>query len=56
MSNIYIIPQEYSIHLHHVRPRFKDDIENVLLFMADEIAKLPEMEEKLFNEFFKRIK
>jgi len=37
----YNIPEKYYYRLHHVRPRFKGDIENVLLFMATEISKLP---------------
>ena len=40
---MYVIPNEYYIRLHHVRPRFKDDIENVLIYMATEIAKLSEL-------------
>lgn len=37
---IYKVPDEYYFRLHHVRPRFKDDVENVLLYMAEEILKL----------------
>jgi Restriction endonuclease BpuJI - N terminal/Domain of unknown function (DUF3883) len=45
----YRTPAEYYFRLHHVRPRFKSDVENVLLFMANEISKIP----KLPNEQFK---
>lgn len=45
----YKTPVEHYFRLHHVRPRFKGDIENVLLFMATEIAKLPEMPSADFN-------
>jgi hypothetical protein len=38
--NLYRIPQEYYLRLHHVRPRFKDDVENVLFYMANEIYKI----------------
>lgn len=38
---MYKVPDEYYIRLHHVRPRFKNDIENVLIYMAGEISKLP---------------
>jgi hypothetical protein len=38
----YIIPEEYFFRLHHIRPRFKGDIEDVLLFIATEISKLPD--------------
>ncbi len=34
----YTIPSEYYFRLHHVRPRFKGDIENVLIYMAEEIT------------------
>jgi hypothetical protein len=37
---MYQTPNDYFFRIHHVRPRFKGDIENVLLFMATEIAKL----------------
>ncbi len=40
---MYKIPDEYYIRLHHCRPRFKGDIENVLIYMAEEISKLPEL-------------
>ena len=45
----YKIPKEYFFRLHHVRPRFKGDIENVLLFMATEISKLPTSDTQCFN-------
>ena len=34
------IPEEYYFRLHHVRPRFKSDIENVLIYMAEEITSI----------------
>lgn len=45
---MYKVPEEYYFRIHHVRPRFKGDIENVLLFMATEISKMEEMPEKEF--------
>ena len=45
----YSIPNEYYYRLHHVRPRFKGDIENVLLFMATEISKLPRLPQGEFT-------
>lgn len=36
----YKIPQEYYFRLHHVRPRFKGDIENVLIYIAEEISSI----------------
>lgn len=47
---IYNTPEEYYFRLHHVRPRFKNDIESVLLFMASEISRFSKMNEQLFNE------
>jgi len=46
----YTIPEEYYFRLHHIRPRFKNDVENVLIFMASEIAKLEQEDYKLFKE------
>ncbi|MEG1143844.1 MAG: DUF3883 domain-containing protein [Clostridium sp.] len=39
----YNIPNEYFFRIHHVRPRFKGDIENVLIYMAEEISALGEL-------------
>lgn len=46
---MYITPPEYYYRLHHVRPRFKGDIENVLIYMATEIAKLPKQKAEEFK-------
>ncbi len=46
-KNSYQIPSEYFFRLHHVRPRFKNDVEEVLLYVATSIAdigKLPKKE------------
>lgn len=40
---MYNVPEEFYIRLHHCRPRFKGDIENVLIYMATEISKIPEL-------------
>lgn len=37
---MYHIPSEYYLRLHHCRPRFKSDVENVLLYMAQECTKI----------------
>lgn len=39
----YKIPDEYYFRIHHVRPRFKGDIENVLIFMAEELVAIGEL-------------
>lgn len=51
---IYKIPDEYCFPIHHVRPRFKNDMENVLLYMARCCASLKnlpmeEYKERLFS-------
>ena len=50
MKKIYETPQEYFFRLHHIRPRFKNDVENVLFYMATEIAKLKPEEHEAFNQ------
>lgn len=39
----YKIPSEYYFRIHHVRPRFKGDIENVLIYMAEKITQVGEL-------------
>lgn len=47
---IYDVPNEYYFRIHQIRPRFKDDVENVLIYMATEIAKLSSSEKEPFSE------
>ncbi|WP_442598620.1 protein NO VEIN domain-containing protein [Neobacillus sp. D3-1R] len=35
---LYSVPSQYFFRLHHPRPRFKNDIENVLIYFATEIT------------------
>ncbi len=37
---MYNVPAEYYFRIHHVRPRFKNNIENVLIFVAEEIKRI----------------
>lgn len=37
----YQVPNEYWHRIHFVRPRFKSNIENVLLYMANECCRIP---------------
>lgn len=46
---MYNIPEEFFYRIHHIRPRFKNDVESVLLFMATEIARLSEMPHEEFK-------
>lgn len=46
----YKVPQEYFFRIHHIRPRFKTNVEGVLIFFSSEIAKLPELENREFAD------
>lgn len=46
----YKVPKEYFFRVHHVRPRFKGDIENVLIYVAEEISRVGEKEVDKFVE------
>ncbi len=49
---MYRIPEKYFYRLHHVRPRFKNDVENVLIYIADELSRIGK---KPTEEFVKDI-
>lgn len=40
---MYKIPGEFYFRIHHVRPRFKDDVENVLFYMSHCCSSLKEL-------------
>jgi len=44
----YQVPQQYYFRIHHARPRFKNDVENVLIYVAECISKLDPMPEADF--------
>lgn len=44
----YSVPREYYFRIHHIRSRFKFDVENVLLHMATEISNIPILPRKQF--------
>ncbi len=46
--NEYKIPEQYYFRIHHVRPRFKGDVENVLIYIAEELVKIGEKEKNSF--------
>lgn len=48
--NYYNIPDKYWHRLHFVRPRFKSNIENVLLYMANECCRIPNLPCDKYNE------
>lgn len=47
---MYKIPDQYYFRLHQIRPRFKNNIENVLLYVASEISKLERQPLDSFNK------
>lgn len=51
----YKIPDEYFFRLHHVRPRFKNDVEEVLLYVATSISEMEVQPEKEFNAELDRV-
>lgn len=46
----YKVPEEFFFRIHHVRPRFKSDIENVLIYMAEKITAIGECPRDKFVE------
>jgi hypothetical protein len=50
----YIVPDEYLVRLHHARPRFKRDVENVLIFMVREICHIGKSDTKHFERELER--
>lgn len=47
---MYRIPNKYFLRIHHSRPRFKNNQEEVLIYIATEISKLGEMKKIDFKE------
>ena len=53
----YQVPDEYWHRIHFVRPRFKSNIENVLLYMANECCRIPQCScEEYSDRYFKAIR
>lgn len=50
MKEYYNIPNEYFLRIHFVRPRFKSDIENVLLYFANECCKIQDTDCETYKE------
>ena len=46
----YRVPNDLYFRIHHVRPRFKNDVENVLVYMATEISKMLPAEKEVFAD------
>ena len=53
----YKVPNNYWFRIHFVRPRFKGNIENVLLYMANECCRIPKCSCEEYNKkYFNAIK
>lgn len=50
MEKYYTIPDEFFLRIHFVRPRFKSDIENVLLYFANECCKISDTDCESYKE------
>ena len=46
----YIIPDNFYFRIHHIRSRFKNDVENVLVYMATEISKMHAADKEEFAD------
>lgn len=46
---MYQVPSKYYYRLHHVRPRFKSDVENVLIFLAEELKNIGRLPKDKFK-------
>ncbi|MEA2029646.1 MAG: DUF3883 domain-containing protein, partial [Campylobacterota bacterium] len=46
---MYKTPEQYFLRIHHSRPRFKNNQEEVLIYIATEISKLKEMNKQEFK-------
>lgn len=49
-TNFYDIPDKFWHRIHFVRPRFKGNIENVLLYMANECCRIPRLPRAEYSE------
>lgn len=55
LKKTYQIPDKYFFRLHHVRPRYKNDYEEVLLYVATSISDLEPLPESDFNKRINKV-
>ena len=54
---LYRTPEEFFFRIHHARPRFKSDVESVLLFVCQRISNLEKQPSSLYDaELYKMIR
>jgi hypothetical protein len=51
----YSVPADCFFRLHHIRPRFKNNVEEVLLFVASEISCLKELKKEDFDKTLNKL-
>ena len=51
---MYAVPDEYFFRIHHFRPRFKNDVESVLLYVAQECTRLSDLPVRDYAELLNR--
>jgi len=55
MNKFYKIPDEFFFRLHHIRPRFKNNVEDVLLYVATSISDLSKLHKKQFDKDLNKV-
>lgn len=50
--SFYKVPEEYRTRIHFVRPRFKENIENVLLYLASACCRIGDCDCETYNQKF----
>ena len=54
-KKIYKTPDNYYFRLHHIRPRFKNDIERILLMVSSAVAEMPIQQKEQFDKSLNKI-